>query len=285
MADTSVSSSKKFSGIVICIAFAIMFIVIDLMISPTADGAFGYLIKSVLRLIFFMVSLFVFMSFYHKEAISDVIHLKDFGKGIFAGIAMFLYIPFVIVTYFVVGAPTWINTTISIIFTYLILEQIAVALWEEIVFRCFVCEGYFLEENKTAGKRIMYALIAGVIFGLVHAATAESISNGLIRFVLTGVFGFGFATIYLYSHNILAAMFMHFITDVVINATNLVKEWTPSNLMTILDQYVYFVVIGIIFIVALVFLIKGEKTVSVTAEPEPEAKDDEENEEDKKEEE
>lgn len=284
MADTNVSSSKKFSGIVICIAFAIMFIVIDLMISPyasTTDEAFGYIIKSVLRLIFFMVSLFTFMSFYHKEAISDVIHLKGFGKGLLAGIAMFLYIPFIIITYYIVGAPTFKEVTVSIIITYLILEQIAVALWEEIVFRCFVCEGYYLEENKTAGKRIMYALIAGVIFGIAHAATAGSVENAIIRFILTGVWGFAFAAVYLYSHNILAAMFLHFITDVVVNSTNLVKEWAPSNLMTILDQYVYFVVTGIIFIVALVFLIKGEKDASETAETEPEVENSEESEEDK----
>ncbi|SHH85615.1 CAAX protease self-immunity [Butyrivibrio fibrisolvens DSM 3071] len=262
MTDTSTSSSKKFSGIVICVAFAIMFIVIDLMISPYIDGAVGYLIKSVLRLVFFMVSLFVFMNFYDKETVSEIIHLRGFGKGLFAGIAMFLFIPFVIITYFIIGAPTWLNTSVSIIFTYLILEQIAVALWEEIVFRGFVCEGYFLEENKTAGKRIMYALISGVIFGLVHAATANSLSNAILKFALTGVWGFGFAAIYLYSHNILAAMFMHFITDVVINSTNLVKDWTSSSLMTILDQYAYFVVIGIIFIVAVIFLIKEDKNTS-----------------------
>ena len=57
-------------------------------------------------------------------------------------------------------------------------------------------------------------------------------------------------------------MFMHFITDVVINSTNLVKDWTSSSLMTILDQYVYFVVIGIIFIVAVIFLIKEDKKTS-----------------------
>ncbi len=271
---TDTSSSKKFSGIVICVAFAIMFIVIDLMISPYIDGAVGYLIKSVLRLVFFMVSLFVFMNFYGKETVSEIIHLRGFGKGLFAGIAMFLFIPFVIITYFIIGAPTWLNTPVSIIFTYLILEQIAVALWEEIVFRGFVCEGYFLEENKTAGKRIMYALISGVIFGLVHAATADSLSNAILRFALTGVWGFGFAAIYLYSHNILAAMFMHFITDVVINSTLLVKDWTSSSLMTILDQYVYFVVIGIIFIVAVIFLIKEDKNTSEALADEEDGKND-----------
>lgn len=280
MADTNVSSSKKFSGIVICIAFAIMFIVIDLMISPYAVGAFGYIIKSVLRLIFFMVSLFTFMSFYHKEAISDVIHLKGFGKGLLAGIAMFLYIPFVI-TYFIVGASAITKTSIFIVFVFLILMQMSVALWEEIVFRCFVCEGYYLEENKTAGKRVLYALIAGVIYGFVDATTVGTLHDAIIRFIISGVWGFGFAAIYLYSHNILAAMFMHFIKELAKNSTILIESWAQGNLMDILDKYGSFAVIGIIFIVALVFLIKGEKDASETAETEPEVENSEESEEDK----
>ena len=255
MADKEKGMSRKYFGIVICILFAIMYILVESVAAPYFEGAIWYCTRSALRVLFFIVELFIFIRFYDKETAGNVIFFKGFKKGLFAGIAMFLFIPFVIITYFIVGAPEWADISISIVLSYLILEQLSVALFEEFTFRAFVMEGYFLEENKTVSTKIMYALISAVVFGIFHAQAATTMNSAIIRFVITGIWGFAFASVYIYSHNILAAMFIHFITDVVVNSTNLIKEWTPSNLMTILDNYVYFIVLGIILVTAAFFII------------------------------
>lgn len=256
MGDSKALSGRKYSGIVICIAFAIMFILADSIMGIYFGGVIYHVIKSALMILFFVVELFVYLRFYGKESAGEIIYTKDFLKGIKAGFAIFLYIPFVIVTYFVVGKPAFANTTIPIVLSYLVLEQLAASIFEEFSFRVFVCEGYFLEDDTTSVKRIEYALVSAVTFGLAHAATATTLNSAAIRFCMETVWGFAFAAVYLYSHNILAAMLLHFFTDVVINSTNLIKEWTPSDLMTILDNYGYFVVMGIILVMSVIVILR-----------------------------
>lgn len=256
MEDSKALSGSKYSGIVICVAFAIMFILADSIMGIYFGGVIYYVIKSALRILFFVVELFIYLRFYGKESAGDIIYTKGFLKGLKAGFAIFLYIPFVIITYYIVGRPSFVETTIPIVLSYLVLDQLSAAIFEEFSFRAFVCEGYYQGEEETSTKRFVYALISAITFGLTHAATATTLSSAAIRFCMSVVWGFVFACVYLYSHNILAAMLFHFLTDVVVNSTILIEEWTPSELMTILDNYGYFVVMGIILVMSVIVLLR-----------------------------
>ena len=61
---------------------------------------------------------------------------------------------------------------------------------------------------------------------------------------------------YLYTHNILVAAFIHFFTDIFLNIHIFISDWNDSPLFIILDNYVQWVMLAIILIVAIVFLYK-----------------------------
>ena len=55
--------------------------------------------------------------------------------------------------------------------------QLATGLWEELTFRAFVCEGYYQGANATFKRRLLYAGISMVIFGIAHAVECDSLEH------------------------------------------------------------------------------------------------------------
>lgn len=74
--------------------------------------------------------------------------------------------------------------------------------------------------------------------------------------MITGVWGFAFASVYLYTHSILAAAIIHFFTNIFLNISIFISDWNDSSLFMILDNYVQWVMLAAILIVAVVFLYK-----------------------------
>lgn len=250
---------KKDIGIVFCIIFYSIFIVVTNVSRSYFDGAYWYIVNSIQRMLFGMIELFVFIKIYKKEKWTDIIHFKNFKYGFSASIGMFLYLPFEIITYYIIGAKEWLNTTFSIVVSCLLFQQFATGFWEELTFRAFVCEGYYQRNTVTAKNRLVYAFISFLLFGIIHAIECGTLEIAIYRFISTGIWGFAFASIYLYTHNILVAMFMHFFTDIFLNVPVFIAEWNNSIALTVLDNYIQFVFLGIIFIVAVYFLLKEPK--------------------------
>ncbi len=252
-------SIKKDIGIIFCIFFSIIFIAVSNVLKPYFDGAYWYSVSSIQRMLFGIIELFVFVKLYKKEKWTDVIHFKNFKYGLLASIGMFLFLPFEIITYYIIGAREWINTTVPIVVSCLLFQQLATGFWEELTFRAFVCEGYYQRNAVTAKNRLVYAFISFLLFGIVHTIDCGTLEVAIYRFISTGIWGFAFTSIYLYTHNILVAMFMHFFTDIFLNVPIFIAEWNDSIALTILDNYIQFVFLGIIFIVAVYFLLKEPK--------------------------
>lgn len=250
---------KKDIGIVFCIIFYSIFIVVANVSGSYFDGAYWYIVSSIQRMLFGMIELFVFMKIYKKEKWTDIIHFKNFKYGFSASIGMFLYLPFEIITYYIIGAREWLNTTFPIVVSCLLFQQFATGFWEELTFRAFVCEGYYQRNTVTAKNRLVYAFISFLFFGIVHMIECSTLEIAIYRFISTGIWGFAFASIYLYTHNILVAMFMHFFTDIFLNVPVFIAEWNDSIALTVLDNYIQFAFLGIIFIVAVYFLLKEPK--------------------------
>lgn len=250
---------KKDIGILFCIIFYSLFIAVSNMLKPYFDGAYWYLVSSMQRMLFGIMELFVFVKLYKKETWTEVIHFRNFKYGMFASIGMFLYLPFEIITYYIIGAKEWMSTTIPIVVSCLLFQQFATGFWEELTFRAFVCEGYYQRNSVTAKNRLVYAFISFMVFGIVHAIECDSLEIAIYRFITTGTWGFAFASVYLYTHNILAAMFMHFFTDIFLNIPTFIAEWNDSAALTILDNYIHFVFLGIMILVGIYFLWKEPK--------------------------
>lgn len=257
--DSTKKLVKREIGIVCCLVFATLFIGLSNLLAPHFDGAYWYIVSSLQRLLFGIVELFLFMKIFKKDKWTDVLHLKNFKHGLAASSVMFLIILFNIVTYFFIGAKSWIDTTVPIVVSCLFFQQITTGFWEELTFRAFVVEGYYQTENKTKRIRFVYAFISFVIFGMLHAVECDSISMALYRFVTTGIWGFTFASVYLYSHNLLVVMLMHFVTNIFSNATIFIAEFNISTAFIVLNDYIYFVLLGAMLLTAVVYLCKEPK--------------------------
>ena len=250
---------RKNIGIIFCIIFFSMFTAVSNILKPYFDGAYWYIVSSIQRMLFGIIELFAFVKIYKKEKWTDVIHFKNFKYGFLASIGMFLYLPFEIITYYIIGAKEWLNTTVPIVVSCLLFQQFATGFWEELTFRAFVCEGYYQGNTASAKNRFVYAFISFMLFGMVHAIECDTLEIAIYRFIITGIWGIAFASVYLYTHNILVTMFMHFFTDIFLNISTFIAEWNDSIALTILDNYIRFVFLGIIFIVAVYFLLKEPK--------------------------
>lgn len=255
-----ITFAKKDIGVFLCIIFYILFLLIARTVRTyyNLDGAEWYVFSSIQRLLFGFIALFVFIKIFKKEKWTNVINFQNFKNGLVAGSSIFLMI-LVYIAYFAVGAKSFINTTVLIVLSCLFFQQITTGFWEELTFRAFVMEGYFSSENRTWKTRLIYAMLSFIIFGLVHAIECDSFSYALYRFITTGIWGFVFASIYLYSHNILVPMCLHFITDIFANGISFVDEWNESQLFTILNNYIYFIVLGIMFISSIIYIVKKPK--------------------------
>lgn len=247
---------KNNLGIPLGITFMAVFVLIARCLSPYFDGASWYLLSSFQRLLFFAFELHIFLKLFKKGSVKEVIHLRNFKAGIYCGSGIFVYIVFYLITYCWIGAKSWVNTTVPILLSCLILQQFTTGLWEELTFRVFICEGYYQESARTAKKRLLYSSISFLIFGAAHAIESSSQEQALYRFIITGVWGFIFATVYLHTHSFLAAAFLHFFSDIFLNLGTFIEEWNNSFALTILDNYVQWIVLGILFVIGIIVAIK-----------------------------
>ena len=250
---------KREIGVGYCLVFATIFLILAKLLVPYFDGASWYIVSSIQRLLFGIVELSLFVKIFKKDKWTDVLHLKNFKHGLAASSVMFLEILFVIVTYYFIGAKSWIDTTVLTVVSCLFFQQITTGFWEELTFRAFVVEGYYQTENKTKRSRFVYAFISAVIFGMLHAVECDSISEALYRFVNTGISGFTFASVYLYSHNLLVVMLMHFVTNIFSNATIFIAEFNISTAFIVLNDYIYFVLLGAMLLTAVIYLCREPK--------------------------
>ncbi len=248
---------KKFAasiGIVLCLVFLIVFLLINNTFYPHFNGWQWNLFTVLQRLLFGIIQLWIFIRVFHKTNLTGIIHLNGIKSGIKASWAIILYTVFWVITYLLIGARSFVKEPVWLVILHLFLGQIATAFWEELNFRAFVMEGYFQLEKPNRASRFKYAVVSAIIFGLAHAVSCDTWSMAIYRFAETGVWGIAFAAIYLYSHNILISMGMHFTTNVFFNAIQYISEWKDSQLLLFLDNYVRFVLLGIVFIVAILYI-------------------------------
>lgn len=243
-------------GILLCIIFYLCFMAIARASKPNLGGADWYFFNSVQRIIFGLIELAIFIKIFHKEKWTDVINFSHFKDGVRAGSGLILYTILVAIV-ISIGMSSLIDTTFAILFSCLICQQITTGFWEELTFRAFLLEGYNNKKKKHWQCRLAYASISFIIFGLIHAIECDNLSDAIDLFIVTGIFGFVFASVYLYSHNILVPMLLHFIYDIVANFQQFVDVWKEdSQLFFVLNNYVLVAAFIAMLIVSVVFVIK-----------------------------
>lgn len=243
-------------GIILCVLFYISFMAVARIARPHLDGAGWYFFSSMQRGLFGLAELAVFIKLFHKGKWTNVISFTHFKDGIFAGSGLIVY-TVLLAAAIAAGAGAMIDTTFAIVFSCLICQQLTTGFWEELTFRAFLLEGYANKTNRNRWCRLAYAGISFVVFGLIHAVECGSFADAVDKFLTTGAFGFAFAAVYLYSHNILVPMLLHFIYDIPANFQQFVAVWNEEYaLFNVLNNYVLPAAFILIPVVSLIFIVK-----------------------------
>lgn len=244
---------KRLVGILLAIIFSAAFGAISLTVRNFLSGTLWYIFSSVLRILFGIAILIVIWKIYGRSP-KELLAFSNTKPAIISGIGFLLYFAYYLIDY-AVGFESVEGISLGILFSRVFLQQIATGFYEELNYRVLILEGYNYGK-RTVGRKIVYALISFILFGLIHVVTGWN----TYRFLQTGTIGFALAVIYLNSGNIILPMILHFIYDIFANLTDYVK-WSDSEIFNEIFNGInslFSVALLLMFIISFVLLFKRE---------------------------
>lgn len=244
---------KRYVGILWVLILELPFVLLSFAGQKFLSGTYWFLFSSALRLIFGILALFIMHRIYGK-GIKDILHFRNWKQALLAGSGFLIYFLYYLIL-LCAGCKSVTGLTVGLFFSHILLQQITTGFYEELYARALLLEGYFYQKKQTAKTKLLYASMAFLFFGLAHVITGWD----LYTFVFTGIIGFTFAVIYLKSHNIVIPMILHAVYDIFANLTSYI-EWNDSALFHGINA-LFYVVLGLMFMVSVVFLFKKERQI------------------------
>ena len=243
---------KRWIGIILAIIIEVVFVGISLLVLSFLSGVPWFVFSSVLRIAFGVVILVLINKIYGKSP-KELLSFSNTKLALISGIGFLVFFAYYLIDY-ATGFESFVGLSVGIVISRVFLQQITTGFFEELNYRVLVLEGYRYGK-KSVDRKIVYALISFVLFGLLHVVTGWN----TYTFLQTGVIGFAFAVIYLNSGNIIIPMILHFIYDVFANSAGYIK-WNDSELHTSIDS-VFKIALLVMFLVSFVSLFRKEKVI------------------------
>lgn len=218
-------------------------------------GTACFLYSSFLRLIFGFAVLFIINKLYGKS-MREVMSFNNWKKALFLSLGFIMYTAYYIVLV-ITGIKAVVGLSFGLIISQLFLQQLTTGFYEELCTRALVIEGYFHQKCKSLSVKLIYVIISAMIFASTHIMTGWD----TYTFVFTAIVGFTFAVVYIKTHNIVIPVLLHFIYDIFANFIDYV-EYSSSVIFHVLSS-VFYVVLGIMFSIAILMLVKPEKEEAI----------------------
>ena len=175
---------------------------------------------------------------------------KGFKMGIFAHIFFLLWISLRLPLFFI---ATEFNMEFIPMIPGIIFFDLAVGIFEEVLFRGIFMTAMLIQFGGTAKGRIFCVLLNGLVFGLIHL-----IGGDFLTVLFTGALGVGFAAAYVYSKNLLSCMVVHALWNIAFKIPNgFIVDVNNAGLLAA-SQMVTYISIGAIFLFAIILTIKSK---------------------------
>lgn len=242
--------SKKYSGILWAVIIAAVFTGIQLWVMSFLSGTPWYLFSSFSRFVFGFLILFVVLKLYGRTP-GEVLSARGSKAAFIAGSGFLLYFLYYLLTW-LFGIESITGLTAGLLFSRIIMQQLATGFYEELNYRVLILEGYFYGA-QTVKHKMIYAFTSFFLFGAVHVVTGLN----MYRFLQTGTIGFAFAVMYLKSGNVLIPMILHFLYDIFANLTDY-ATWNNSPLFINLNS-IFDIMLLLLFVTALTLLLRKGK--------------------------
>lgn len=202
-------------------------------------------------MLFGTAELVLYIYLFDKEHIKNVINFNNSNKALIASIPLLLSISYILL-YLVFACRGFSSLNIWIVMS-IILLQIATGFWEELTFRGYFMQGFIDKYHDSLGDRFLCCLLTAIVFGSCHALECSSWHEAINRFTTTGILGISFASIFLYSKNLLIPMIIHAIYDLAASFFLFTDNIVHSPIKTLLDHLI-FPLYGIILCSAIVII-------------------------------
>ena len=245
---------KRIIGILLAVIIGAVFVTISLVVNPAfLRGTPWFILSSILRIIFGIAIIMLVKKTYGKSP-KELLAFNNARLAILSGAGFLLFFVYYLVDY-AAGFGGVEGLSAGLVISRLFLMQLTTGFYEELNYRVLILEGY-RHGKQTVGRKIVYALISFVIFGLLHVVTGWN----TYTFLQTGAIGFAFAVIYLNSGNVILPMILHFVYDIFANLAGYVK-WNDSEVFASVNS-VFEVALVIMFVVSFAMLfVKDEAKV------------------------
>lgn len=172
-------------------------------------------IDIIYRFLFSIPMLYCIKQLYGYKSYKEIFSWKGTRKGLLASQGIILMSLLFILPEF--WGENFNKTFINTAFL-MIMQQIGTGLFEEGLFRGLLMGGMLQKWSHSIRGRLGMVLISGISFGLLHFMnffSGSPLHSVLANMLFASIFGIVFASSYLYSKNLLIAMIIHAVYDII----------------------------------------------------------------------
>lgn len=244
--------NKKYAGLIWAMIIWCLFYGTIMLSNYIFEGTAVYISNIIIKILFCSASVLAVSKIYGRKP-AEVFSSDRSLQALFSGIGYIIFLIYFIVL-IISGVDSLKNNsylnTIMTVFSFT-----ASVLFEEILFRCLILEGYYSCENKGWKTAAVYSAVNFAVYGAVHISGG----NAVYSFLLNGTIGLSVSVIYIKTRNIIIPILLQIIYCILAFVQNSC-EWNGSDLLIRLLS-VYYFFISVMGVLSAVMILKDDPDI------------------------